>query len=170
MNHFSCKCNEEKNRVGAGSIQGTPLVRITREDFSDEVKLLLDTFHLRKCLLGRCQTQFNCSIDVFLMIKFMVGCMRVKYSHKNIIIGACPSLPLVWSHALSIYYPLSLPELLVKQVLLASFNRWGNWGLEKQVHLPKSKEKVRRGPLTAHSSKTPQCQPLTTLKWENERF
>lgn len=68
-----------------------------------------------------------------------------KSSHKNTVMGARPSLPCVWSHALAICYPISLPEL-VKQVSLASCNRWRDWGSEKQVHFPKSKENVRREP------------------------
>ena len=58
-------------------MRGAPLIRVTREDFSDEIKVLLDSFSLRKCLLGTCQAQFDCSINVFLMIVCTVGCMRV---------------------------------------------------------------------------------------------
>lgn len=115
-----------------------PLIRVTRDDFSDEIKVLLDPFNLRKCLLGICQAQFGCSINVFLMIVCTVGCMRVKSSAKNVIMGTT-LLPLAWSCA-TIGCPVSLPAPSLSSRCHWPHFTWGDWGLQKQVHLPKNKE------------------------------
>ena len=56
---------------------GDSFDRVTREDFSDEIKFLVDPFNLRKMPSGICQAQFGCSINVFFMIVCTVGRMRI---------------------------------------------------------------------------------------------
>lgn len=68
---------------GATEQAGALLIGVTGDDFSEEIKVPVDPFSLRKCLLGACQAQFGCSINVFLLIVCTGGCMRVLNSPKR---------------------------------------------------------------------------------------
>lgn len=118
-----CKCNKEEKTepLGIRGKEGVPLVRVPREEYLDEVKVLLDPFNLRKCLLGKCCSINTCSPHE----------IPRQGAWENVTMRTRTPLPLAQSPGLFTHYPVSLPGLPVREGQLPSFYRREDWGSKK---------------------------------------